>query len=192
VETIVHSAAFGDTNDVEDPMFVPLNRAFDAAEMVLRLLAAVLSTAAFNVSGMEQRAAEGNTTTTALADALVQEHGIPFRGAHTIVSRIVSCTMSDDVPITAELVNEVSREVLGRSLDVTQEFVANALDPWTFVNARTIPGGPAPETTRQALRAARLRLGEDRDVLAGDNAALNDASTERQRRIDALMAGTGS
>ncbi|HEV2073898.1 MAG TPA: argininosuccinate lyase [Thermomicrobiales bacterium] len=192
VETIIHSAAFGDTNDVEDPMFVPLNRAFDAAEMVLRLLAAVLSTAAFNVSGMEQRAAEGNTTTTALADALVQEHGIPFRGAHTIVSRIVSRTMSDDVPITAELVNEVSSEVLGRSLDVTQEFVANALDPWAFVNARTIPGGSAPETTRQALESARLHLDEDRGVLEADNAAVNHASAERQRRIDALMAGASS
>lgn len=187
VETIVHSAAFGDTNDVEDPMFVPLTRAFDAAEMVIQLLAAVLSTATFNVAGMERRAAEGNTTTTALADALVREHGVPFRSAHTIVSRIVNRTMRGDVPITAGLVNEVSAGVLDSPLRVTEAFVANALDPWAFVNARSIPGGPAPETTRRALEDARSRLKEDREVLAADNAAINNASAERQRRIATLV-----
>lgn len=188
VETIVHNAAFGDTNDVEDPMFVPLNRAFDAARMVFELMAAVLETATFNVATMEERAAEGNMTTTALADALVREHDVPFRSAHTIVSKIVNRMMTDHVPITAGLVNEISGEVLESPLDVTAECVAEALDPWAFVNVRTIPGGPAPETTRRAARQSRALLEMDDDTLQADVHHLADADTLRRQRIDALVS----
>jgi len=190
VETIVHNAAFGDTNDVEDPMFVPLNRAFDAAEMVYRLLTAVLQTATFNVVGMARRAGEGNTTTTALADALVREAGVPFRLAHTIVSRIVNRTHEGDVPITADLVNEVSGGVLDTPLQVTDRFVADALDAWTFVNVRTIPGGPAPDTTRQALAEGHVRFAADRDALEADRERLVKAAKLRQHYRGDVCADT--
>lgn len=183
VETIVHNAAFGDTNDVEDPLFVPLNRAFDAAEMVYRLLAAVLETATFNVEGMAARAGAGNTTTTALADALVRDHGVAFRSAHTIVSRLVTRTLADGGAITTGLVNAISAEVLGRSLDVTEAFVAEALDPWGFVRARRIPGGPAPEMTRAAIAQARERLDADRAALVVDGKRITAAAIERAHRI---------
>ena len=181
VETIVHNAAFGDTNDVEDPMFVPLNRAFDSAEMVYGLLAAVLQSATFNVEGMATRAGEGNTTTTALADALVKGFGVPFRSAHSIVSKIVSRAHKSDEPITAELVNEISGDVLGSPLSVTGDFVRDALDPWVFVNVRTIPGGPAPVAVRKALASSRERFEADVQVLEADRALLQDADAMRQK-----------
>jgi argininosuccinate lyase len=77
VATMVHGAAFGDTNDVEDPVFVPLARSFDAATAVLELLDATLETAEFNVERMAERAGDGFTTATALADGLVRDFGLP-------------------------------------------------------------------------------------------------------------------
>jgi argininosuccinate lyase len=188
VETIVHNAAFGDTNDVEDPMFVPINRAFDAAGAVYRLLTAVVETLRFNVDGMAARAGEGNTTATALADALVKDYGLPFRSAHGIVSRLVTRMTKEGSSISAALVNEISGEVLDQPLQVTDVFVANVLDPWAFVNARTLPGGPAPETTRKALEDARERFGRDEAALEADRERLQGAHTERSKRI-ALFAG---
>lgn len=188
VETIVHNAAFGDTNDVEDPMFVPLNRAFDAFGKVVELMSAVLASATFNVEVMAARAGEGNTTTTALADALVKAHGIPFRSAHTIASRLVTRTTRESSTITASLVNEVSSEVLGDPLVISDEFVHAAMDPWAFVNARTLPGGPAPDTTRKALGDARERLAADREALDADRYRLEEADQRRQARIDYLTA----
>ncbi|HWV22616.1 MAG TPA: argininosuccinate lyase [Thermomicrobiales bacterium] len=187
VETIVHNAAFGDTNDVEDPMFIPLNRTFDAAEMVYGLLTAVLQTVAFNVEGLAAKAGRGNTTTTALADTLVKNYGVPFRSAHSILSRIVTRTIRDGGEITADVVNEVSGEVLEIPLIVTDDVVREALDPWAFVNARTLPGGPAPEATRRALTEARDRFTADQLQLDADRQQLADADTMRQQRIDALL-----
>jgi argininosuccinate lyase len=187
VETIVHNAAFGDTNDVEDPVFMPLNHAFDAAEMVYRLLTAVLETVTFNVEGMAARAGEGNTTTTALADALVKDFAVPFRSAHTIASRLVTRTSQEGTTITADLVNEIGGEVLGTPLQVSDAFVNEALDPWAFVKARTIPGGPAPETTRKALADARDRFDRDRAGLDADCTRLESADAERARCIETLI-----
>jgi argininosuccinate lyase len=188
VGTIVHNAAFGDTNDVEDPVFVPLNRAFDSFGMVVELLSSVLESASFNVEGMAAKAGEGNTTTTALADGLVKDFAIPFRSAHTIASRLVTRTTRERSVITAQLVNEVSGEVLGEPLAVTDQFVQDALDPWAFVTRRTLPGGPAPLATRKALAGTRERLGTDRDLLAADRAKLQEAEERRDARIASLTA----
>jgi argininosuccinate lyase len=184
VQTIVHNAAFGDTNDVEDPMFVPLIRAFEAAEAVYQLLTAVMETVRFNVEGMAERAGEGNTTATALADALVKDHEVPFRSSHAIASRLVTRTSQDGSSITADLVNEIGSDVLGSPLQVSDRFVNDALNPWAFVKARTIPGGPAPETTLKALADARKRHEADMQALATDRGRLHSADAERSRRID--------
>jgi argininosuccinate lyase len=81
----------------------------------------------------------------------------------------------------------VSASVLDRPLEVSPAFVAAALDPWGFVTARTVPGGPAPETVSAAIAAARERLEADRAVLASDQTKLAAADIERRRRIDALL-----
>jgi len=184
VETMVHSAAFGDTNDVEDPIYVPLDRAFDAATSVLELLTAVLESASFDTGLMAARAQGGYMTTTALADALVQEHGLPFRSAHTIVSRAVSRGWE----ITADVVNEIGSEVLGRELAVSEAFVTEALDVERFIARRTLPGGPAPEVTSAAIRTARQRLAEDQETLDSLVARVWAADDERSA-IAARMPG---
>lgn len=187
VETMVHSAAFGDTNDVEDPIYGPLDRAFDAATAVVGLLAAVLETATFDTGLMARRATEAGMTTTALADALVRDHGLPFRSAHTIVSRAVD----QGGPITAAVVNAIGTEVLGHSLDVDDAFVAAALDVHHFIGARTHPGGPAPGVTAGAIASARARLVADRHMLGQRRQQADDAAADRAAMTRRIRGGRG-
>ncbi|MBA2248436.1 MAG: argininosuccinate lyase, partial [Chloroflexia bacterium] len=184
VGTMVHSAAFGDTNDVEDPIYVPLDRAFDAATAVLELLTAVLESVTFDTRLMAERAQGGAMTTTALADALVESVGLPFRTAHTIVSRAVSRGGT----ITAEVVNEIGSEVIGRELAVSDSFVREALDVERFIARRTLPGGPAPEATRAAIAAAFERLDANQGMLREGVDRLERAETERRERASAILA----
>ena len=186
VATIAHSAALGDTNDVEDPMVLPLARTFASAESVLALLTAVLATADFDIDLLASRAGQGNTTATALADALVQEHGLAFRTAHHIVARLVRRAGAID----ADAVNAVAAEVTGSDWAVTDEWVRDTLDPAAFIAARTLPGGPAPSAVDAAIRDSRTRLLGDRGRidLAADGLARSE--TERVRRSVALLTGT--
>lgn len=189
VQTMIHSAAFGDTNDVEDPMFMSLNRAFDAFESVVSILTAVMESATFNTELMRVRAYEGHMTTTALADALVQEHGIAFRSAHGIVSRLVNQSVSENHAIDADMVNAASLEVMGESLDVSPDLVSSALDPWEFVKARTLPGGCAPETTARAISTCKERLTTDENLLGDLQTSIAQADDLRAELVAAITAG---
>ena len=185
VATMIHGAAFGDTNDVEDPIYVPIARAFDAAEMVLTLLTDVLETAEFNVALLADRAADGYTTTTALADGLVRDFGLPFRVAHHITSQAVKSAGGG--AITAESVSAIADNLLGHPIAVDASWLAEQLDPRRFVAMRAIPGGPAHSTVERALVAARSRLAADEAAVAAAIAQVDAAASERSDRIDRLV-----
>lgn len=178
VAAIAHSSAFGDTVDIEDPVYTPLARCCDSAAAVLGLLAAVLPTVEFNAELLAARAGQGHVTTTALADVLVKELGMPFRTAHHVVSRLVKESVRSGEPITSARVTAVATEETGRVIEVDEELVARALDPWEMVNARSIDGGPAISATRAAAERSR-------ELLVADRAAARD----RRGRLDAAIAG---
>ena len=186
VATMIHSAAFGDTVDVEDPIYVPLARAFASAEAVVGLLAAVLASAEFDVALLAERAGLGHTTTTALADALVRDHGLPFRTAHGIVARLVRDNPSE---IDAAAVSAVAAEVLGRALAVDDAWLRATLDPRRFVAARAIAGAAAPPATTAAIAAARDRLRREAATVADAERQIGDAAADRARRNAAIVAG---
>jgi argininosuccinate lyase len=188
VATMIHSAAFGDTNDVEDQILLPIGRAFDAAVSVLELLGASLKTATFAVDLLASRAGEGNTTATAVADGLVRDFGLSFRAAHSVLSLLVS----EGGEITGERLSHVATEVTGRPIAIDAAWAARMLDPWEFVNARTLPGGPAPAETNRAIGAARDLLAADTAWLDATEAKLATATAERQARIAEIMAGPES
>lgn len=187
VAAVAHSSAFGDTVDVEDPVYVPLARCCDSASAVLGLLAAVLPTCEFDVDLLAARAGEGHVTTTALADMLVKERGMPFRAAHHVVSSLVRASLRTGVPITAGQVTLAASKEAGRQIDVDAAFVKRALDPWAMVRDRTIPGGPAPEATRDAASRSRALLERDRSAASARRERLKAAITARRERADALI-----
>ena len=187
VAAVAHSSAFGDTVDVEDPVYVPLARCCDSASAVLGLLAAVLPTCEFDVDLLAARAGEGHVTTTALADMLVKERGMPFRAAHHVVSSLVRASLRTGVPITAGQVTLAASKEAGRQIDVDAAFVKRALDPWAMVRDRTIPGGPAPEATRDAAKRSHGLLERDRAAASARRERLEAAITARRERADALI-----
>ena len=184
VAAIAHSSAFGDTVDVEDPVYVPLARCCDSTEAVLRLLAAVLPTCEFDVDILAERAGQGHTTTTALADALVKDQNMSFRAAHHVVSRLVQEAMKKGAEINAERVSRFATEEAGREVVVNEAFVTDALDPWKMVHARAIDGGPAPSATRDAAARSRELLVHHREGVDARRERLKAATDERRKLAD--------
>ncbi len=183
VATMIHSAAFGDTNDVEDQILLPIGRAFDAAISVLELLGAALKTATFDVDLLATRAGEGNTTATAVADGLVRDFGLSFRAAHSVLSRLVS----EGGEITGVRLSTVATGIAGRPIEVDETWAARMLDPWEFVNSRTLPGGPAPVETTRAIAAARDQLATDTAWLDQIETNLAAATATRKTRIAGII-----
>jgi argininosuccinate lyase len=186
IATMVHGAAFGDTNDVEDPVFVPLARAFDAATVVLELLEAALATAEFNTERMATRAGDGFTSATALADGLVRDFGLPFRIAHHITASAVHAALAG-ADFSADLVTNIATEESGRPLEITSEWLNQQLDPRAFVAARVIPGGPAPSAVESAIATAQARLRDDFAAIEAAGQQIASAATARNELIAGLL-----
>ena len=123
------------------------------------LLAGMIETATFNNERMKEEAGKGFSTATDLADFLVREYNLPFRLAHHITGRAVRSGS-----ITLETLEAAAKEMgdlslIGLGLD--ESTVTAALDPQASVAMRNIPGGPAPDATKQRLTVAAANLTTD-------------------------------
>jgi argininosuccinate lyase len=189
-QTLVHGAAFGDTVDVEDELYEPLFRTFEHGVDFLRLADAALATVQFDRQKLAARATEGFTTATEIADTLVRSCGLSFRQAHRVASTIVRRSGGEPGGVTLALVSEAAVEALGPELggqvQLSPEALQTALDPWAFVRARTIPGGPAPDTVRAHVAQMRETLRRDAAWRERAEAQITRASEERRARAAAL------
>ena len=168
ITTAVHNTPFGDIVDTEDDLQPLVAAMFRDATRAVALLAVSIRGAELNVDRMRERAGEGGTTLTELADRLVRDQNVSFTMAHSIAAGLLSGV----VPPT--------------SLGYTDEELTRILSARNFVEARRMPGGPAPSETSRALETARGLLDRDRTWLAGANKQIEQAATRRRERAEAL------
>jgi argininosuccinate lyase len=186
IVTAVHNTPFGDIVDTEDDLQPLVWAALRDATRAVKLVAASIRTAQFDRAKLEAGAAEGWTTLTELADSIVRDHGIAFKTAHAIASRLVLARQRHpEQPIPA-LLAEVSSEVLGAPLSYSDERVAEILSARHFIDVRRTFGGPAPEETARAARVSIANLKDDEDWLATTTGALQQAEDLLAERAAAL------
>ncbi len=120
--------------------------ALDQLEAGLRVFADMLPGMRVNEARMEEAAAQGFSTATDLADALVRE-GVPFREAHAIVGRCVAWCVEHDCRLEAmpasacaEIDPRLRHDMLAR------------LSVHDCVAARDHIGGTAPTQVRRQCR----------------------------------------
>jgi argininosuccinate lyase len=146
----------------------PLFGAVGTYERSLRVLSGLTATLAIDRERMAAAAAEGFTTATALADALVRR-GVPFRIAHHVVGGLVGqaeeaglATLAEVDP--GELVRRLAatddadaRRVAGEGPKTAAALLAGATIEGSLASADVI-GGTAPGRVAAAIAAARARL----------------------------------
>ena len=144
----------------------PLFDAVAVFEASLGVLAGMLETLTVDAARMREAAAEGYTTATAVADALVRR-GIPFRTAHHVVGSLVAQAEAAGLELDA-----VEDGMIGMALGASGDAEAAALaaDPGIGEMLRgaasidgalascDVIGGTAPERVRAALAATRARI----------------------------------
>jgi argininosuccinate lyase len=186
VVTAVHNTPFGDIVDTEDDLQPLVFSMFRDATRAVKLVAAAMTTAAFDARRLEARAADGWTTLTELADTLVRDHGIPFRTAHAIASRLMREREADpNTPLAATLA-KASADLLGAPLVYDDAALARTLSPRHFVEIRRTLGGPAPEETARAAKQSRAELESDQSWWQGATNRLADAERKLAERSAAL------
>ncbi len=145
----------------------PLFRAIATCEASLAVMTGLIATIAVDRDRMADAAADGYTTATNLADALVRR-GVPFRAAHHIVGALVGRAERDGVRLLSEVPPASLVELLAASDDerarglAGERGVAAALLRSATIAASLaaadVIGGTAPARVAAAIAAARARL----------------------------------
>jgi len=145
----------------------PLFGAVGLFEASLAVIAGLVATLAVDRDRMAEAAADGYTTATTLADALVRR-GVPFRAAHHAVGALVGLAERErirglsDVPpaafagILAAADDETARR-LATEPGAVAALLANATIAASLA-ATDVIGGTAPGRVAAAIAAARARL----------------------------------
>jgi argininosuccinate lyase len=145
----------------------PLFEAAATLEASLRVMAGMLETLIVDRQRMRAAAAEGYTTATAVADALVRR-GVAFRAAHHVVGTLVAeaeragigLDALDDATIAAALAGSddgVAVAILGDPTLAGELRAAAGLEG--ALASCDVAGGTAPRRVAAALAAAKARLG---------------------------------
>jgi argininosuccinate lyase len=142
---------FTHSQDISIDSVAPLWTAVEEVRGMLAVLRAVVTSLAVDTDRMTARSPEGFALATEVADELVRTRGVPFRTAHTIVSRAVDrAAAAPSVPFSAH-VSEAAREVTGSSLDVPDEELGMWLNAVRSVRQKRGGGTPAPQEVRKVL-----------------------------------------
>jgi argininosuccinate lyase len=174
VLTCAHNTPFGDINDSEDDLQPLVFTMFADALRALRLLAGAVRTVSVDRAKLAARAGKDFLTVTELADTLVRREGMTFREAHHLVAHTVkACGTRDDAAMIARTLLSLRPE-----LRITQEELEQALDPENFVRIRSITGGPAPETVRDAIGRAQTQQRAFEEWIERKTALLDRAHAE--------------
>jgi argininosuccinate lyase len=135
-------------------------------EASLGVTAGLVATLSVDRERMREAAAEGYTTATAVADALVRR-GVPFRVAHHIVGSLVAEAEGEGIGLDAipdamiglamSLAGDETARGLAAEPGVGEE-IRRAASVQGAIEACDVVGGTAPRRVAKALAAARARL----------------------------------
>ena len=164
IMTILKALPYSYNRDLQE-LTPHLWNSVDNAKSMLSIMNGMLSTITVNKERAAELAKSNFATATELADILVREKSMPFRTAHKIVGRMVTEALENKISlndIDSKFLDNVANEVIGKSLDLDDELIRKALDPYENIKARTVIGGSSPKAVEGAINNLREFLDEER------------------------------
>jgi argininosuccinate lyase len=126
----------------------------DTVESCLGMFRGMMASARFNTERMEAACTGGFLEATDAAEYLVKK-GLPFRKAHEAAAMIVR----DCIAAGQRSISQRSLEELRKHSEFFDEDIYPSLSPRSLVEARSLPGGPAPSEVRRQIGVLREKLG---------------------------------
>jgi argininosuccinate lyase len=128
--------------------------AVDTARSMLNITCNMLSSLSFNGERGMELAMANFSTATELADLMVREKNLPFRIAHQIVGRTVTEAISQDIrpeDIDSKFLDKIAVDINGTPLEISEELIKKALNPYEIIKSRDVKGGPSPKAVKESI-----------------------------------------
>lgn len=141
-------------------------RAVSLAVRSTRLMTGVTRTLTVHADRMWEALESGFAQATDLADYVMQTCEIDYRSAYHVVGRTVRAASARGlrgVDLDVGMLDAAADEILGRPLGLTEDGLADVLDPTHVVLTRRAQGGAAPA---EVSRMAAERIAEAQELRA--------------------------
>ncbi|AXV38557.1 MAG: argininosuccinate lyase [Methanobacteriaceae archaeon] len=135
----------------------------DISKEMLNIVSAMLTTVNINKKHCLEQANSNFSTVTDVADLMVREKNLPFRVAHKIVGRMVTVAISEGLTptdIDSKFLNTISKDVTGNNLDLDDEKLKRALNPYENIKMRNVWGGCSPDAVKKVIVKLRKYIQE--------------------------------
>lgn len=175
-------------------LFESHSQYWDAQEEVLHglgLLTETIKHSNLKKSTAFEKAKTNFSTVTALADHLVLKFNISFSEAHDIVGDMVAKALDQGSHIeamTSSLLKEVSGNILGNALDLSQDEINNVLDPYKNVQSKKSVGGPSKDSVAQMIDEAKACLKAEKSWLKTAMDQVENAYVKMQLAEDEILS----
>jgi argininosuccinate lyase len=166
-------------------------RALDDAVAIARLAAAVLEGVELRTDRFEHIARESFVTAADVADVLALSGQLDYRSAHKVVGRAVRDLVEAGAPpseLTPEQLAAAAEATVGRTVEIDETTLREALDPAACIAARKQAGSSSAAAMETMLIEVRDLVASDRawnDAVAARAAAAEAALLERARELQA-------
>ena len=147
-----------DMQEDKEPVF----DAIDTVKLCLPVFTDMLATMKVKEDALLQGAKGGFTNATDAADYLVKK-GLPFREAHAVVGKMVAYALDHNKSL-----DQFRMEEFKACSPIFEEDVYDAISMETCVNGRSIVGGPAVETVKQAIANGRTYVEQVKSLSGGE------------------------
>lgn len=158
---------------------------------MLRLLGVTMSGVTFHRERALSWAGTNFSTVTELANSLVREDHLSFRAAHEIVAHAVGILQEKNenaAGIKASMLSDISTELFGKKLTITDEAIARALDPAKNVESKTVEGGTSAKEVERQLSLLEERLSRDQAAVEKKQHSLAAAKRELDAEVEAFVS----
>ena len=162
-------------------------RALDDTIDSLAVLSGMVSSAKLVPGALNASMANDNSTAVALANFLVKEHGLSFRQAHAIVSKLVRTSSEEGTPLykVASARLEAASSKLGKPVKLDEAAVRQILDPANFLEAIATEGGSSPRFIAGGLKERKRDLALTASEISGMGSSLKSS----ERKLNAIASG---
>jgi argininosuccinate lyase len=182
--TIVKGLPYSYNSDLQE-VTPQLLRAFEITRSSVRIMAGAVQTMTIKKDELARKSTTGFTTATEIADTIVRATGLPFRTAHGIVGRLARGSGNPSL----KDVDSASMEMIGKkvsTMGLTAKMLAEAKDPATNVERRSILGGPAKTTVRKKIDAEKKKLSLDSERMASLGKSIDMAYAVLSKAADGI------
>lgn len=150
----------------------------------------VITTLQVKKDVMRERAGLYFAQVLELADVIGQMGLASWRTAHHIVGKVVNLAIARGIKpreINKQLVDEATKEILGKTLDISDDIIKKALDPEEFIKRRTLTGGPAPVEVRRMLTDRKKKMIDEKKRIEDMREKVDQSLKSLYKSINKLM-----